>query len=218
MAAASTVVTGANNGCVGPATPRTNVPPEPDPLADRAGPTFSGCDYNNTHVNGKVSTLGPGVYCGGITVTGSTVTFLPGTYVLNGGGLNVSSNSILNGTNVTFYNTGDNKSFSPFSISGGTTGSLSAPTSGPMEGMLFFQDRTITAKATNTLSGGTGLTYEGAFYFPTSALTFSGGSISTANYTIIVADTINITGQSVINADFSSLQNGDPIKRVALAE
>src|SRR5262249_58481997 len=143
----------------------------------RPGSTCPGAAYNNTHVNVKTATLGPGVYCTGITSPGGNVTFLPGTYVLDGGGLNVSAGSVLNGTNVTFYNTGTNKTFGPISISGGTTGSLSAPTSGPMEGMLFFQDRTITAKATNTLSGGTGLTYEGAFYFPTTALTFFGGGM-----------------------------------------
>jgi len=104
-------------------------------------------------VNGKTTSLGPGVYCGGISASsGANVTFTPGTYVLNGGGLNVSAGSTLNGTSVTFYNTGDNKTFGRISISGGTMGSLTAPRSGPMEGMLFFQDRTITAKATNTRS------------------------------------------------------------------
>src|SRR5262249_2952082 len=80
---------------------------------------------------------GGGDYCGGITVSSvGNVTFLPGTYVLIGGGMSVSGQSTLNGTGVTFYDTAtDNKSFGPISFSGGTTGSLSAPTSGPIKGM-----------------------------------------------------------------------------------
>ena len=231
VVATSTTVTGGNSGCAGPATPQTSIPPSPDPLADRTDPCTLGylqgkcttcskcCDYNNTHVNGKTTSLGPGVYCGGITVSnGGNATFTAGTYVLEGGGLNVSGQSSLNGTSVTFYNTGTNKTYGPISISGGTVGSLTAPTSGPMEGMLFFQDRTITSNATNMLSGQTTLSYAGVLYFPTTALSFSGGGSATAAYTILVADTITITGQSTINDDFSSLQDGDPIKRVALGE
>src|SRR5207249_10108719 len=118
--------------------------------------TCSGCcDYHNTMVNGVATTLGPGVYCGGITVGPSAnVTFLPGTYVLmgdkTGGGLTVKGNSTVQGNGVTFYNTATAaKNFQPFSVTGGTVGSLSAPTSGPMESMLFFQDRTFTANVTN---------------------------------------------------------------------
>src|SRR5262249_11647384 len=89
-----------------------------------------------------------------ITVSSvGNVTFLPGTYVLIGGGMSVSGQSTLNGTGVTFYDTAtDNKSFGPISFSGGTTGSLSAPTSGPIKGMLFFQDRTLGTPKTTTAS------------------------------------------------------------------
>jgi hypothetical protein len=87
-----------------------------------------------------------------------------------------------------------------------------------MESMLFFQDRTITANVTNSVTGGSNLNLEGSLYFPTTSLTFAGGSVGTANYTIIVAKTINITGNSVVNANLNDLQDGTPIRRVALAE
>src|SRR5262249_14385990 len=126
-------VTGKTAGCCFSPDPRTDIPPEPDPLADRAAPTFSGCNYTDTHGNGTVTTLGPGVYCGGISVSNAgNCTFLAGTYVLDGGGFSVSGGSTINGTGVTFYNTATKaKDYDSVTISGDTIGTLSAPTSGP---------------------------------------------------------------------------------------
>src|SRR5206468_3426518 len=156
VTATSIAVTGNVTGCCYSPTPQTGVPPEPDPFAQRAAPVFSGCDYTKFKVTGGTKILTPGVYCDGIDITGgSTVTFSPGLYVLNGGGLSVSGNSTLNGTGVTFYNTASgSNAYKPVSISGGTIGTLSAPTRGPMEAMLFFQDRAIRSSQTNTISGG----------------------------------------------------------------
>jgi hypothetical protein len=201
---------------------RTGVPGEPDPLAQRAGPQFSGCDFGvpkAVNIGGGSTTLDPGVYCNGINISGgASVTFRPGVYILNGGGLSVSGGSTLQGTGVTFYNTARGKGYAPVNIAGGTLGFLSAPTSGPMEGMLFFQDRTIAKAGSNTISGGSNLNLNGTFYFPTSDLTFSGGGEVSVNYTIMVAKTITIGGNTTLSANFSSLQDGNPIKRVTLAE
>jgi hypothetical protein len=212
-------VTGGTDGCCFSPTPLTGTPREPDPLAGVAAPTFSGCTYTKTQITSS-RTLSPGVYCDGIDISGGvTVTFSPGLYVLNGGGLSVSGNSTLLGTGVTFYNTAaGGYSYKPIGISGGTIGSLTAPTSGPLEGILFFQDRVITVKQTNTISGGSTLSLEGALYFPTTPLDFSGNSAGTANYTVIVASTIKFTGASVINANYSSLADGNPVKKITLAE
>ena len=222
VTATSIAVAGNVTGCCYFPTPQTGVPPEPDPFAQRAAPTFSsGCDYTNFKVNsGSPETLTPGVYCNGITVNaGSVVTFSPGLYVLNGGGLSVNGNAVLHGTGVTFYNTGsESYAYKPVAFSGGAVGTLSAPTSGPMEAMLFFQDRAIASKQTNTISGGSTLSLAGALYFPTTPLNFSGNSSGNAAYTIIVASTITFTGASRLNADYGSLQNGDPIMKVALGE
>jgi len=221
VTATSIAVTGNAVGCCFSPTPETSVPPEPDPFAGRAAPQFSGCDYTNLHVNSVTRVLTPGVYCGGIDISGgnSSVTFLPGLYVLNGGGLSVSGGGTINGTGVTFYNTGSaGYAYKPLAISGGTMGMLAAPTSGPMEAILFFQDRSITSSQTNTVSGGSTLSFEGALYFPTTPLNFSGNSSGSAAYTIIVAQTIDFSGLSSLRAGFGNLQNGNPIKKTALAE
>ena len=228
--ATSAAITGTYSGSCNTTDPsgcRTGVPAEPDPLATRADPQFSGCDFgepNPVKINGGVTTLNPGVYCNGIAITaGASVTFQPGVYILNGGGLSVSGNSTIQGTGVTFYNTARGKyTYGAVTLAGGTLGFLSAPTSGPMEGMLFFQDRTVTLKSksqsTNTISGSSNINFQGTFYFPTTDLTFSGGGQVATDYTILVARTIAVSGNTTLSANFSSLPDGNLIKKVTLAE
>ncbi len=225
----SVAVTGTYSGSCSSSDPsgcRTGVPPQPDPLAQLADPQFSGCDFGEptpVKVSGGVVSLNPGVYCNGISITsGASVTFQPGVYILNGGGLSVNGNSTIQGSGVTFYNTARGKYvYAAVNLTGGTLGFLYAPTSGPTEGILFFQDRTITPKSsqgTNVIAGSSNLNFNGSFYFPTTNLTFSGGGQIAANYTIIVAETISIGGNTTFSANFSSLQDGNPIKKVTLAE
>ena len=217
----SVAITGTYSGSCSTSDPsgcRTGVPPQPDPLAQLADPQYSGCDFGAptpVNVSGGVVTLNPGVYCNGISITsGASVTFQPGVYILNGGGLSVNGNSTIQGPGVTFYNTArGNYSYAAVNLTGGTLGFLSAPTSGPTEGILFFQDRTITPKSnqsTNVIAGSSNLNFNGSFYFPTTNLTFSGGGQVATNYTIFVAKTIVVGGNTTLSANFSSLQDGNP--------
>ena len=184
-----------------------------DPLAYVTAPTFSStCDHTGWH--NATPTLSPGVYCNGITVSGGySVTFSAGTYILLGGGLDISGGSNGTGSGITFYNTGNSTySYKPIVISGTSTTTMSAPTSGSLTGILFFQDRSISSSSQNTVSGGSSTKFEGALYFSTTPLVYSGGSSAThANYTIIVANTINFSGGSYLNNDYSSLSGGSPI-------
>jgi len=200
----------------------TNVPPAPDPFADLQPPTWSDCTGASSKVNlndGKPHTLNPGVYCGGIAISGGTqVTFNSGSvpYVIQGSGLSISSSSAT-GTGVTFY-----IDAGTVTVSGGTSVvKLSAPTSGTWEGILFFQDPSDTNKA--TFSGGATLGLEGVLYFPTAEVDYTGGTSDTssaayAHYTVIVADKLKFTGASAINNDYASLAGGSPIKRPMLGE
>jgi hypothetical protein len=86
-----------------------------------------------------------------------------------------------------------------------------------MEGILFFQDRSI-AGPSNVISGGSSLDLHGALYFPTSHLDFSGSSSGTASCALVVASTITFSGSSTLGAGCSDFANGTPIKTVALAE
>lgn len=103
--------------------PTFNMAPLPDLLAYLPQPSssvYAACDRHSTQYKITASTtLNPGSYCGGIWITNNaTVTLNAGTYYLYGGSamgqggpnmrhsLEVDGGSTLNGTGVTFFNTG----------------------------------------------------------------------------------------------------------------
>ena len=122
----------------------TDCPAKADPLAARTPPTVSGCDHTNRVVDGsKMPTVSlmPGRYCGGLKITkGAQVTLMAGIYTIDDGPLKVENASI-RGEYVGFYFTGDAGGlvFDPKS-----TIDLSAPKDGPMAGLLFFENRTVS--------------------------------------------------------------------------
>jgi len=200
-------------------TPKTGIIATGDPLAYVNPPTVGSCNYTNYSLNGnKTVTLSPGVYCGGISMNGNVnVTFSSGTYILDGGGMSVNGNATLSGSGVTFYNTQGYSSYGAITINGNAQVNLSAPTSGSMEAMLFFQDRSISSTSGSILNGNSSSTWDGAIYFPSSPLTFNGNS-SVNGYTIVVGDKITVNGNSTVGSDYSSLADGSPIRTVVLAE
>ena len=208
-----------------PTPPVQGIAPFANPFASMPTPAVGSCtSYKGTSVtNGQTVTFDPGNYCGGIKITGGTVVFNPGVYVIDGGGLSISGATV-SGTGVTFYLTGSSSkgsspsAYGPVNITGTATVNLSAPTSGPYEAMLFYQDPSITGTASNASSivGSSGSTFDGALYFPTTALTYAGNS-SSNGYTMLVADTIKVTGNSYVGTNYSSLSGGDPIKTTVLS-
>ncbi len=221
-------------------TPVTKIAPFGDPLAGVTAPTVGPCNAltagGNGHSAASGETISPGTYCGGITVSGGkTLNLNPGTYVLLGGGLTVSGTSNLVGTGVTFYNTvwsvsrvaadkvGNTNNYKAIVFSGGSSTALTAPSSGPLQGILFFQDRNLPSGDTgpsgpqNTISGGSGATFTGAMYFPSTPLYFSGGSSVVPLNAILIGDIINISGGTHLSSDYSSI-GGSPIKSDALYE
>jgi len=201
-----------------------------DPLASVSAPTMTGLtmypagsawDMNHQPTN---DTFQPGIYCGGITVNntnGATFTFAPGVYVMAGGGLNLQGQSVVSGTGVTFYNTNGanvaaagggtcsgNPAFAPMNINGQANATLSAPTTGNLTGILIFQDRSLgTSTTQNQIVGDADTTLNGALYFKNSNLTYSGNGSSTG-YTLLVADTITINGNSTMYQNNSPLSGG----------
>src|SRR5215469_8028425 len=206
-------------------TPKTGIIAATDPLASVAAPTVGSCAHTNFKLTGTTGSatapyqLYAGTYCGGITVNGNAwLHFNAGTYVLAGGGMRISSNTVMNGAGVTFYNTTGTGGYGGISINANSTVNLSAPTTGPLAGILFFQDRSIPGTAAaSTLSGNSTSTFDGALYFPTTALTFNGNS-SANGYSIVVANKLTLVGNASIGDNYSSLPNGSPIKSTILAE
>jgi len=204
-------------------TPKTGVIPAADPLGYVQAPTVGSCAHtnfsaSNSGTSASYNQLYAGTYCGGIQITNGFTHFNPGTYILAGGGLSENGHPTMNGTGITFYNTTGTGGYQPIALTGNTTVNFSAPTSGPLAGILFFQDRSIpSSDAGSTLGGNSTSTYDGALYFPTTTLTL-GGNSSASGYMIVVADKISLSGNASLGSNYSSLTNGSPIKGTILAE
>lgn len=156
--------------------PKTGADPMADPLAALLPPCFgtiagSSCQAIDPApvvrggsallpVTTKVSggTLSPGVYYGGLDLSGGTITMNPGVYIMAGGGFSVSKNgTTIRGTGVTIYNTQDDVSlgrliragqYGGFRVTTNATIDLAAPSSStaanPYVGVVLFQDRANT--------------------------------------------------------------------------
>ena len=216
----------ADSNC-GPVEPGHGVPTV-DPLANRyALPATSPCGFNNYKKTSGAVTLVPGIYCGGIDIGGSvsSATFTPGNYVLVGGGLKIGSSANATGTGVTFFNTFPGTQTNKYNaVIINTSGKVtfSAPTSGSTKALLFYQDPRVSWAANNgsTITAGSASTFEGILYFPSTDLTYSGNSSTSATggYTLFVAYNLKIAGNSDINADFSSIGGSSPFQMAAFVE
>ena len=98
---------------------------------------------------------------------------------------------------------------------------LSAPTSGPNAGMLFFQARNNTKDL--TVSGNAPIILTGIVYAQNALMILSGGSIGESTdtgYTLFVVYRLKFAGGGTyhVNANFDTLGGGSPIKVVSLGE
>ena len=135
---------------------RTGVAPTPDPLAFLPVPSTAGAVVQSAApltVNSLLPTvLQPGIYQGGIHITGlSIVVMQPGVYIMQGGGFRVDGLATVTGLEVMVYNT-TGVGYAPGPISVASLGKvvLTAPLSGPYQGINFFQDRTLATPITLT--------------------------------------------------------------------
>jgi Putative Flp pilus-assembly TadE/G-like len=192
----------------------------PDPLASMIPPNLTTLgqspDSGGTPASPKVANIGgtatlhPGVYYGGIKITGSgTVTFLPGTYVLAGGGFSLGSTASTGGSGVMVYNTSDPQhptaagSCASISLTGGGSTNFTAPTSGPYKDVVFWQDPACTAEF--KVAGG-GALASGVYYLPSATFNFTGSK--TLGSAQIIADQFSFNGTanfSITSGNYVSL-------------
>lgn len=202
------------NVCGGIAvTPNVNLPPaqyvnedsgiqKGDPFAGTdyedmpAAAETSSCDNNNFSATKNV-TMWPGVYCGGISLTGDgTATLQPGTYYIKNGQFKVTGNRTLNGNGVTFVMTGGAANLD---LGGVSSMSLAAPTTGDYAGFVFFGDADHPATATHKIHGTPLGAFHGIAYFPNATVEFKGtatGDVSggTDDCSVMIADKFFFNG------------------------
>ena len=135
----------------------TNQQPTPDPLAFLPVPDATETpvrSLNPLSINTLLPViLQPGVYQGGIHVTGASVVVMtPGVYIMQGGGFQVDGAATVTALETMVYNTTSTTYASgPISITGLGKIVMTAPLSGTYQGINFFQNRSMTD--TFTVSG-----------------------------------------------------------------
>ena len=186
--------------------PTPDSPKLADPLADRSPPSFGGCDHNAYTTGSAASyTLYPGVYCGGLTLSSSTVTFEPGIYVIKDGPLDVVGTAQIKGENVGFYLTGAD---ARFNFSSNTSVSLTAPATGPMAGLLFFADRNSPLTKASRISSDDARQLLGTIYMPNSQLMVDANKpvADQSAYTAILVRILTLMGgpKLVLNSNYGA--------------
>jgi hypothetical protein len=186
--------------------------PTADPLASLAPPDPSSLPVRSTstlYLTGtQVVTLNPGVYVGGIQISGqASVVLNPGIYYMKGGGFSVSGQASVTdlGKGVLIYNA-PGSAADVISISGTGSVNLSALTSGPYQGITIFQDRTSAAPISITGNGKMDIT--GTIYaaYARLNLTGNGGVDASGNPldtigSLLIADSLQISGNGTFKID-----------------
>ncbi len=133
---------------------------------------------------------------GGIAIRGGgNVTFGSGLYFLQGEGLEIAGNGVVTGDGVTFYiDEGE------VTLTGTSDTQLTAPTSGPYEGVVIFQNRTLTT--TVKMSGDAIAGGWGAVYAAGAQIHLVGNTGSTFHQ--FISDTFLMDGNSSITVDYFS--------------
>lgn len=196
------------------ASPLTYQPTVTDPYANLQMPIVTGTPVgistltNTTFTPSEVyAALGLPLarFQGGVRFKG-TVTLGAGLYIIDGGTLDISANSVVNGSNIAIFlaNGADLK------INGTATLNLSARTSDPLGGLLFFSSPSEAA-VSHTINGNANSTLNGAIYFPNSDISFLGNSGNSSSCVQIIGKTITISGNTTLNIHCTP-QGGHPMR------
>jgi Flp pilus assembly protein TadG len=181
-------------------------PPQPDPLRNIPEPdpsTLPIASNNKTQYANGDHTLSPGVYKGGISISGKgNLTLLPGIYYMDGGGFSMSGQGNLYADGVMIFNAPKATSDS-ISITGSGSVYLTPPTSGLYQGLTLFQDRQSTA--TLSVSGGGGTFITGTFYAADALMKISGGGASQIGSQFI-SRFLEIDGNGALNINYNPNQ------------
>lgn len=192
-------------------------PPIPDPLRylPVPDPTSLTTRGNNLIINSGIVNLYPGIYNGGIQISGFATVILhansdgtPGIYYLNGqNGLRVTNFALLTTAigetaGVMIYNNWSDSNDAIYVNDNGVV-SITPPASGLYRGLSIFQKRggLNPLGPTVTITGSGAIKATGTIYAAHAAVSLSGSSLLNTMGGQIIADTISATGSVKINID-----------------
>jgi hypothetical protein len=222
IVAADVGITGTCSGTNCPANRQEGAIPPTDPLADLvppAAPDPSTCTSQTVASNATLS-LFAGCYTGITLGNNSVLTLGPGTYYVTGPVTTGNNSKIcLNagctfdyGNGVMIYLTGGGA----INLPNGPLMRLNAQTSGPYNGILFYQDPSDTNAATFRNGSGT-YDLSGAMYFPSADVEYGTGG-STNDCSLFVVNSLTIKNGQNNFANTCSHYSGSPLMTVSLGE
>jgi Flp pilus assembly protein TadG len=227
-----------NNWTVGKYDPY--VPAEADPYAtltpDAADHGANNCvgAVQLTGSNGSGSNWGPNCYTSINIGSNKTANLAPGTYFINGGGVNIQGT--LNapvGVTIILSNTNTSNTapIGSFDMNAQAQLNLVAPTTGKWSGMAIYQDRravdnsptgNLSSSSPNKINGGSAGAIQGVLYFPKQQITYNGGGNTAASCAQFVIKRIVFTGNNGTNlssdcegAGYQPIVGGRRIRLVA---
>jgi hypothetical protein len=214
IAAVGTVVPSGNYN--GETVFKSHQIPQVDPFASVPDPDISSRNdcisvgvgpHGNQSLTSSFNPATATCLTGGVDIKG-TLTLGAGIYYVDGGTFSVGSQGKIVGENVTIILTSKDAATKPSTIAtvdmnGGAEISLSAPSDGTYQGLIFYQDRRAEDGSANKVNGNTDSFYQGALYFPKQQVTFNGtAGMST--------DCMQIVGRRVTFLGNSSIENVCP--------
>ena len=216
------LVAGSNVGSVsgGTVTPaaKANQGSMQDPFSSIAPPPIGACNYtSNYSVPNNTTVPGNQRFCGGLTINNdSSVTLSSGNYIIQGP-LTISASTVT-GSHVLFYMQPQSDGTCGAIQISGSGHVLSAPVSGPQQGILFYSDRSCPVQTSSATSGaelyfnsanGSGGTFDGILYLPGQQVLAKTSTLKGSAYFGIVADWFNMNqGTLTFSSNYSSLANG----------
>ncbi len=176
--------------------PMEEMPQAQDPFEDLPEPSTSGpCASVPGGNPNDPKTLDPGVYCGGLSLSGEII-LNSGVYVIDGGEFRINANAHVAGHGVMFFLTNG----ATVQFNGSAEIDLSAATIGAYAGILMYGDRD-EGNAENVFNGTADSSFIGALYFPTQEVTHNGNFSGHNGCLRIVARAIDLRGNSGFGTD-----------------
>ena len=129
--------------------------------------------------------------------------FAPGVYIIDGGGLDLTSQHMVTGNNVMFVlkngayikiRGGSGINLTAIQASDLISRGIPAADANRLAGMLVFEDRESEGTTRNDINGNSTVVLNGTLYFPISGVSFSGTARVTSQCLMIAANTITLTG------------------------
>ena len=172
--------------------------PEPDPS------TMTVQSNKNYHKSNGTWDILPGVYNGGITMSGqATLNMAPGIYYMNGGGFSFTGQGSLNAQGVMIFNAPQSNS-DVVNINGSGSVILTPITTGIYAGISIFQERS----STNTVyvAGNGGQTVTGTFYVAGGTLNVTGNGANNVIGAQYISDLLTLGGNGTVNVVWNADQ------------